>query len=155
MIKQRVSQRFFWEIMSHGAGSCYYSLQTQGLPADAQTRSWEDHSKNRNVTLRDPHSLSHLFISLRVKPGKSSLCLNEISHFVPLLIFPSLSPPQRVEAAGLRLRVSEECEVLLWVLNQAALQWFLLFGDCLFPDKLLVFLTHTNILLMYMYVYVY
>ena len=80
---------FFWEIMSHGAGSCYYSLQTQGLPADAQTRSWEDHSKNRNVTLRDPHSLSHLFISLWVKPGKSSLCLNEISPFVPLLIFPS------------------------------------------------------------------
>ena len=88
-----------------------------------------------------------LFISLWVTSVKSSPGL-----FILLLCLPSVPrlPAQRVvEAAGLRRRVSEECRVS----NQSALQWFLLFGVCVFPEKLLVcrlppvlFLQHTEML---------
>lgn len=149
---------FFFRTMSHEAGSCYSSLQPREHPADAQTRSWEDNSKNRNVTQSGPHSLSHpIDISLsHISKSLSLFFLNDsFLHFLTFcLSLPSLplSPAQRVvEAAGLRLRVSEECRVLLWVSQQSALKWFLLFGVCVFPEKLLVcrlppalFLKHTH-----------
>lgn len=143
-------------IMSHATGSCYYSLQTCEHPADAQTRSWEDISKSRNVTLRDTVftvlvipfiSLSHSKI---ITMSSSAMSLLSHSSFYYLLS-QSISPSLASSACrgGSRLEAEGFCGMP--GLDQSALQWFPLFGVCVFPEKLLVcrpppvfFLKHTH-----------
>lgn len=146
-------------IMSHEAGSCYYCLKTHEHPADAQTRSWEDNSKSKNVPLRDVHALSHpIHISLsHISKTVSVFICNEsfiqllVSHLFSQFITPSVarsacSGGSRLEAEGLRGMQGPAPG-----LDQSALQWFLLFGVCVFPEKLLLcclppilFLKHTH-----------
>lgn len=89
------------------------SLQQLEHPADAQTRSWEDNSKSRNVLQRKP-SWSNLFICVSHIGVKSSLMSS-----IPLLLSIAFLPSALciVEAAGLRQRSPAECRVLLWVLT--------------------------------------
>lgn len=99
--------------MSHEEGSCYCCLQTDGHPADVQKRPWKD------VTERPSASRWRTSWS-----SQSRLCESHKKHSCHLFCltffcsFPSLplSPIEwAAEAAGLRQRVTEECEVLLWV----------------------------------------
>lgn len=62
-------------------------LQTYEHPADAQTRSWEDSSGSRKVTLRDLHGLSHPIHSASLSESHHHFVFIHNESFIPLLIF--------------------------------------------------------------------
>lgn len=100
--------------------------------------------RGRNVPLRDPHGLSHpIHISLSHirKIITVSLSAMSLSSRPSLCYLFSISSPSRelsVEAAAWGGRFVWNAGVLLRGLDQSALQWFLLFGVCVFPEKPLV-----------------
>lgn len=137
--------------MSHDAGSCYFCLQTHEHPADAVMRSWEEQECPTEGTPPNPPIWIIPFISLWVTSGKSSLFLFMqwvvilLLISLPLFSFVFVTPSLRAEGFwGMQGPAPG--------LDQSALQWFLLFGVCVFPEKLLVcclplvlFLKHTLI----------
>lgn len=148
-IKQRIPLRIVYGLGQMQSNESWSRKQL--LPAHLwtscleRTRSWEDDSKRRNVTSRDLLSLSHPFHIVVTSIKSSSL------HLFLQLIFPfvftfflrwpclPLSAAQRAaEAVGLRRRVHWGMQGPAPGLDQSALQWFLLFRVCVFPEKLLV-----------------